>query len=652
MKSKQSNWLKHVLQWGVLAAIAVFILFGAKLFGKPTDVEAYCPFGGLQAFGSYLANNSLACSMSLTQIMIGIVLAVGVILFSKLFCGYLCPLGTVGEYMSKGGKKVKMNYVIAPDSVADKMLRIIKYALLFIIFYMSVSSSELFCKNLDPYYAVATGFKGEITAWMVMISIVVLFLGNFFINMFWCKYICPLGAISNIFKFTLLFIGIVALVWILGIAGLASGWVWALGAACLIGYIFEITCMKTKTCQLLHITRNEETCTKCKLCTKKCPYNIPVHETKTVKHVDCTLCGNCISACGEKSLTVSKKKSLRWLPGILVVVLFALALVLGRSWELPTIDEKWGDYEKIENLQTFEMEGLTSVKCFGSSKAFSAKMQKVSGIYGVKTFVKRHAVVILYDPAVMNPEAIQKELFTATKMKFKTPPAEMESLNVIKLGVEGLFEKMDMIYLGNILRGVEGIYGFDAEFACPVEVRLFVDPNVEISKKALVDSIQVKNIYLPVKDGGTRAVPVKFEVKSYEDNAGTISRTDFIELMFASTRELSGEFKENTAKWGGDEFPKAVYEFEYPAIEKTPIQLNFRFFKSFLSTNEGITRVDVLLKDGVPTVQITYVASMWNDQTIWEKLFNAPVWTISYQDGTVKEEEPKLKFTKEGHTIK
>lgn len=650
MKNKKINWLKLVLQWGVIAAIAVFILFGSKLFGKPTDVEAYCPFGGLQALGSYLVNNSLACTMSMVQIMIGIALAVGIILFSKLFCGYLCPLGTVSEYMAKGGQKLKMNYTIPADGIADKALRAIKYILLFIIFYMSVSSSELFCKNLDPYYAIATGFKGEITAWMVAITVTILFLGNFFVRMFWCKYICPLGALSNIFKFTLLFVAIAALIWILGIAGVASGWVWALGIACAVSYIFEITCMKTKTFQVLHISRNEETCTSCSLCTKKCPYNISVHEVKTVRHIDCTLCGECVSACGENSLTINKRKSLRWLPGILVIVLFALALILGNIWELPTIDEKWGDYERVENLTTFEMSDLKSIKCYGSSKAFSAKMQKVRGIYGVKTFVKHHSVVVTYDPAAITPEDIQKEIFTPTKLKFGTPPAEMDTLAIIELGVEGLFERMDVVYLGNILRNFEGIYGFEAEYNCPVDVRLFTDPNAEISKKALTDSIQVRNIYLPVKDGGTRAVPVRFSVESYNTDAGTIARIDFLELMFEETREMSGEFLENAAKYG-DEFPRAVYEFEYPAIEKTPIKTGFRYFKSFLSTTDGITRVDLALKDGVPVVRITYVTELWNDTSIWEKILNAPLWTIAYQDGSIKEEEPRLKFTQQGHTI-
>lgn len=81
---RKPNYLKHLLQWGVLAAIAGTVLW-AKLSDKPVDVEAYCPFGGLQAFGTYVVNNSLACSMSMLQIMMGLVLAVGVILFSKLF---------------------------------------------------------------------------------------------------------------------------------------------------------------------------------------------------------------------------------------------------------------------------------------------------------------------------------------------------------------------------------------------------------------------------------------------------------------------------------------------------------------------------------------------------------------------------------------
>ena len=273
---RKSNWLKNLLQWGTLAAIVGFVVYGLTLGEKPADVEAYCPFGGLQALGSYLVNNSLACTMSMTQIMVGVMLAVGVILFSKLFCGYLCPLGTVSEWMGRGGKKLKVSVKIRPGSIADRLLRAVKYALLFYVFYMSASSSELFCKNFDPYYAVATGFKGEITVWMTVISVALLFLGSFFVKMFWCKYICPLGALSNIFKFTLTFAGIVILLWALGLLGVASAWVWALGAACVIGYLWEMIYLKSKVFPLLRIVRDEATCTKCDVCRRKCPYSIDI----------------------------------------------------------------------------------------------------------------------------------------------------------------------------------------------------------------------------------------------------------------------------------------------------------------------------------------------------------------------------------------
>ena len=651
MKSKKRNWLKLSLQGGTLLAIVAFILYGIFFGEQRADPEAYCPFGGLQAIGSYLHNNSLACSMSMAQIMMGVVLAVGVILFSKLFCGYLCPLGTIGEYLGKGGRKLKMNFDLKPGGIADRGLRIVKYGLLFVVFYMSVSSSELFCKNFDPYYAMATGFKGEITAWMTSISIVLLFLGSFFIKMFWCKYICPLGALSNIFKFTITFVGLLLLFWLLGWAGLPSAWVWALGAACLIGYLYEMIYLRSKVFPLLRIVRDAESCNGCGSCTKKCPYHIDLKELKTVRHIDCTLCGDCVSSCPKGSLQVGGKKSLRWLPGILTIVLFVLALILGNQWELPTIDERWGNTEQVGEMKTFEMEGLTSIKCYGSSKAFSAKMQKVPGVYGVKTFVKRHAVVISYDPAQTNEDKIREVIFIPTIMKFSNPEPQVDSVEVLTLGVDKLFDRMDMVYFGNILKQIPGIYGFDAEYSCPVTVKLYADPSAELSEKLLKDSIEVEQTHMLAAGGKVRWFPVDYKLVSYERNGDRISSREFVELMFKPTAAMSGKFLDNMKKLDGRNYETAVYEVEYPAIEKKLIKKGFPYFKSFLSTQEGILRIDVQLKDTTPVLRITYVTGMWDDAKIWTELFNAPKWTIKYTDGSTKEEEPKLKFKNEGRTV-
>ncbi|MCM1300579.1 MAG: 4Fe-4S binding protein [Alistipes senegalensis] len=651
---KSPNYAKHLLQWGVLAAIAGTIVW-AKLAEKPVDVEKFCPFGGLQSLGSYWVNHSLACSMSMLQIMMGIVLVAGVVLFSKLFCGYLCPLGTLGETMGRLGRKLRVQRDIPQNSVTDKLLRAVKYVLLFTILYNTLATSELFCKKIDPYYAMATGFKGEIVLWASLTSIALLFLGGLFVRMFWCRYICPLGALSNAFKSTASIPSVLAIAALFVLSIVFTGrWTWILALLCVLAYLAEIGLMggkKQKKYTLMHITRNEETCNGCKLCEKKCPYNIPIHEYTKVQHIDCTLCGQCISSCSTQALQVNGRRSLRWIPALLTVALFGVALWLGNTLELPTIDEKWGEYEQVEAMQTYEMEGLQSVKCFGSSKAFSAKMQTVPGVYGVKTFVKRHAVVVSYNPAQTDTLKIQEAIFTPTYRKYKTPDETMPVLDVVRLGVEGLHDRMDMVHFGMALQQIEGIYGFTAEFDCPVKVTVYTDPAAGITEKQLTEAIEAKELILETKNG-ERRYPMHYEVRSYAKD-GQATRAEFIETMFVDIQKLNGRFIANIEKWGDDaQYPKAVYEMPMASIEKIPVRQSFPYFKSFLSCTEGIISVDFVLRDLSPVMRVHYVESMWSDERLWKEVFQAEKWTLRMADGTFKEAEPRLKFLVEGKTVR
>ena len=118
-----SNWPKYLLQWGVLAALIVFIT-GIIPCKEPADPEAYCPMGGLEALTTYFVNGSLPCSMSSLQIMMGIVLAAAVVLFSKLFCGYICPLGTVQDLLLKLRKSLKfkgLTNIVSVDASNNKL---------------------------------------------------------------------------------------------------------------------------------------------------------------------------------------------------------------------------------------------------------------------------------------------------------------------------------------------------------------------------------------------------------------------------------------------------------------------------------------------------------------------------------------------------
>lgn len=645
MKNMKKNWFRHLIQWGTLLAIIIIL---TKMFGNETaDPEAYCPFGGIQTLATYLVAGSMACSMTATQIMMGIVLAIGVVLFSKLFCGYLCPLGWATEQLAKLRKKLKVKeIVINYGTIADKLLRLVKYVLLFWIFYTTVSSSELFCKNFDPYYAAATGFKGELTMWMAIIAIAVFILGNFFIKMFWCKYLCPLGALSNIFKYAITFAVLVGIFALVNFSGLAVSWVYLLAAASIIGYLWEVLYLEVKVFPLLKVVRSEEKCNDCGVCAKKCPYGIDVDKVGTVKNVDCNLCGECIASCNQGALTFGGKKSLRWLPAILTFVLFGVALWLGSTMELPTIDERWGDEAVHGQLEKVRVEGLRSVKCYGSSMAFAATLKKINGVYGVATFVKHSNVDIYYNPAEVTEERIRELIYIPSKFKIATPPKDVENIKVVTIYTEKMYDRMDPNYLGLQFRNTgKGYYGLETEYSCPLTVRLYMDLDEPIDEKFFKKMVEMKELEMLIHGGGTNIVKVDFEYIGISDVVDTISRREFLIRQFTT---FSVPFKSNQEEWAGKN--EAVYELVYPDLDKPLITRNLPFLSNHLSQIPGFISIETLVNEADEyCFRITYSKDALDDDKIWEVL-NRSKWTIKNREGVMEEVDPKFSFTEKGAT--
>jgi len=344
MKPLKTNPYRLFFQ---LAIFGLLAYMGIRFFTDKNyfpDFEAYCPFGGVQALSSYFVNNSLACSMTSAQIVMGLMLIVVIIIVSKLFCSFICPLGSVSEWIGKLGEKYKIRYTVT--GITDKILRSLKYVLLFITVYFTVTSSELFCKKFDPYYAVATGFDSDVSIIMAISAIILLVFGSFYIRLFWCKYICPLGALSNVFRFSLLFIGTTLIYVLILWLGVNISFVWLLALLCIVSYILELLSIENKVFPLLKITRNPDTCTSCNLCTKTCPQAIDVATQETVKHVDCNMCGDCIQVCPEKGTLAINKKGKKWLPALILLILITIGIIIGQSFEVPTISQYWGDIKK------------------------------------------------------------------------------------------------------------------------------------------------------------------------------------------------------------------------------------------------------------------------------------------------------------------
>ena len=622
-----SNWPKYVLQWGVLVALILF-LTGLIPGETAADPEAYCPMGGLQAFATYLAQNSLPCSMSSLQVMMGLALVAAVVLFSKLFCGYLCPLGTVQDIIKRLRVKFRIKSIkIANGSAIDKILRIIKYALLFLIFYMTVEESELFCKNLDPYYAVATGFQGEITLWMSIVSICVLVIGSLVVDMFWCRYLCPLGAISNSLKFWV-WIGVLfGIYYIANVIGAGIPWAVLLGAFCIIGYLLEVFNARPKY-QILHILKNESACNNCGLCQKMCPYHIDLrtfHNGK-INHVDCTLCGECVAACANKALNVGIKenkvgKFRKVVPALLAVALTLFGIWAGGKIELPTIDMKWNTEDVAsENLQTTTFDGLRTLKCYGSAMTFKAKMEKVPGVHGVKVFVTRQSADILYNAEATSPEKIREAIYIPSRCKVQQlDPSVTTSLKTVVIRTEGMYEKGDLDNLGAMLKETgRKIYWLESEFACPLIVRVIMDAGENLDEDWFEEIVEKEYDFVKMED--------------------EVIRTNASEYISRSFKPFKVEIQSRIEKYGN--WKQCWYEISDLSFDN--IDNAMPFLSNYLTQQSSILGVYLELNaDLVPTIRIRYVDPMTEDKI--KELLARDTWTISNK-GELKETKAKIAF--------
>lgn len=629
------NWQRYMLEWGILAALIIFILV-SNVIGERINPETYCPFGGIQAFANLVSHGSLPCDMSSLQILSGIALIAAVVLFSKLFCAYLCPLGTISDLCRKLRDHFKLNPLsIQSDSLLDKALRIIKYILLFVILYGTITTGELVCKKFDPYYALATGFKGELVLWMSVAMVLLLVLGSFFIDNFWCKYICPLGAISNTFKYWLWMITVLGSSYAISIIT-KSPPLWCIVAMiCVFGYLLEIFNPRTSL-QILYVQRDKEKCKGCHICDSKCPYHINVAGFDgAVENVDCMLCGECVANCPSKALGIGIAKGRHlgkinaFIPAILTIVLFSSAILVSRNSEIPTINETW-DIEDTDGLQTFSMDGLRQVNCYASSRAFMDKLQKVQGVYGVQTYVKHHKATILYNPNETTQEKIQESLFVSAKFQISTPDHKKTPELVVKtIRTENMTSSNAINLLGLQFKQLDSlIYGLKIDWDIPLIVRMYVDPSFNKDEQWIKNVVELPFLELKnPQNGKITQMPLGFKFVRMDQSDSTMRTVDFLGEMFKPFRV---EFK--SVSEVDSRLEQFLYEIPDKNITKPVIMRNLPLLVSYLKDKDGIGAVySCLNEDYTPCLVIRYYYPMTDEELF--KLMSSAEWCLRDNEG-------------------
>ncbi|MCF7886161.1 MAG: 4Fe-4S binding protein [Candidatus Marinimicrobia bacterium] len=628
------NKTKLIIQGGILVLLVVLLFLGYR----GTDLEAYCPFGGLLSLGSKLWLGSMSCNMGAQQVFMGLALALAVILFSKLFCGYVCPLGTITEWLNKVYSRFGNSMILR--GIWDRILRLGKYLLLFFTAYFTLTSSELWCKNFDPYYAAVSGFDADVVVWAGILTIFTVVFLSVFIRFFWCKYACPLGALSNIFQNFWLFVPIIVVYVILTLVGVKINILWLILALTLMGAAVEIFRFKFYSISPFNIKVNHSNCSSCGLCDKNCPVGINVSQYKTVTHPDCTLCMDCVKGCPEPGgiqLDNTKSRS-TWLPPVALIVLFFVGLLLSKQITFTTLSERWGGFENLDRVETFEMAGLKSVKCWGSSKSLQNQLVRKKGIVGLDTWANQNRIMVYYNPQILDEQGVKKTIFNPSKYRLREYAAEEtpETVTIFQVPVEGLFDTYDNYDLIRMLKSESAICGMATSFGEPVDVKVVYKTGA-ISPQKIIEIIE-QDSYVKETSQGQEIVEVEFDCASQGKILDTLAYLSFIKEYFKAYNRKFNNYNDVPTD------SLYIYEIGMPGADNSSIHRRLGLLSSHLSFNDDIVRIQTLYNKR-PVLRIYYKKGKVEKNELYNKLV-APKLTVMLRSGKTKEFNNTFKFEK------
>lgn len=310
-----------IVQWFFFAwIVAIGIQFGlfvhhfemggvGAYYSRPPGVEGFLPIGALASLrhlvlsGEFNVVHPAALVLLLTFLVMSV-------LAKKSFCSWLCPVGTVSELLWKAGRWL-MGTNLKIWRWLDVLLRSVKYLLLLFfckILLLDMPSQALGRFLQSDYWAMSdvkmlhffTDISFETFAVVAILSILSVFIKNF-----WCRYLCPYGA--------------------------------------LLGLVSMVSPMK--------ICRDISRCTQCQRCRKACPSSLPVDTKRMIHSPECTGCLSCVDQCRDDALHMTLSWWSRpvpsWVFPLLVIGLYVGGVGLGMATGHWQTNLTYNDYLRL-----------------------------------------------------------------------------------------------------------------------------------------------------------------------------------------------------------------------------------------------------------------------------------------------------------------
>ncbi|MBN1912717.1 MAG: 4Fe-4S binding protein [Pirellulales bacterium] len=358
---------RRAVQFVMLAVVLVGV------FALGAHCERWCPFGGVEAAYTYAAEGNMLCSLGTSNFFIlgGVLLSV--ILLRRAFCGYLCPIGTISEWMHGLGRRMRLpSFTVGGRT--DRVLAGLKYIVLAVILYATWQAGELLFRGYDPCYALISRHGADITYWAYVVSGAIVVV-SLVVTVPFCRWFCPLAAVLN----------------------------------------------PLSRFGLTRVQRDGHTCTNCGLCSKNCPEAIPVARLEQVTAARCVACLNCVASCpvnkdGRRALHWGPKGS-QWTQAALLALLFlCIAGAVASSYIFPAPSFIKARGARPEQVVTVRLE-IDNLTCRGRANLLFYFMER-DDLYEIPGYFKVDAwpgpgfarVDVTYDPTATDANAIKQAI--------------------------------------------------------------------------------------------------------------------------------------------------------------------------------------------------------------------------------------------------
>ena len=242
LKNKKINWIKVVIQ------ILSFALIPGLFEGE---------FAAVGNIVSCIYKGNISWESVKYSVWMLLATVPATVLVGRFFCGFFCSFGAVQDLLWLGSHRLRALFPGKRNlKKADRIFRFAKYAVLF-YFIIFIWNGVTAVKTADPWQVFGQyvsfghwpGLKPLLSVGGVLLLLI--FIGSLFVQRFFCRYFCPMGAIYSLISQT----------------------------------------------SFLKIDKPREECGKCHLCTSKCTMGMDLTKKDRIAGGECISCQKCVSWC-------------------------------------------------------------------------------------------------------------------------------------------------------------------------------------------------------------------------------------------------------------------------------------------------------------------------------------------------------------------